>query len=382
MANSNSEPNRPDLSGKPDWAERAATLKEQLMKSRQVRAAEAQSNKPGPDKSTAQATDHAAQRSPDIMDRLMAELTATAEPQKEGTPQQSTAAAATATAVPQRPPTPAPQTSSNDVPTKPGSEGKPSKPASPILRHTTPREHASHYSSSRGTRDRVSGPDHPQRDRQPPRNAPPRGAREPRHQRRPHARPFRDHARPASTHRRQHQPATPSRARAADAGSSTSYSGPLHDRDLHDWLRFTGWNDAEYRRGELARQRQRRLGEIDRERAELEEAGRLSNRAGQQGRDTPVGRGGRPDGRRADNRHDSPDFGRLSRHRSSDLEAPECRMLGNYPVTSPAGTKRGRRDSEGDRDSPPKYCQTGSRGRQRDDSRQEPWWFGETRGKR
>ncbi|ROV96617.1 hypothetical protein VPNG_09000 [Cytospora leucostoma] len=55
------------------------------------------------------------------------------------------------------------------------------------------------------------------------------------------------------------------------------------DRDLRDWLRFTGWNDIEYRRGELARQR--RLAEIGREKAELELEAEAAKQARQQHKD-------------------------------------------------------------------------------------------------
>lgn len=61
--------------------------------------------------------------------------------------------------------------------------------------------------------------------------------------------------------------------RPSDHGSHVPrnrHVAATQDRDLQDWLAYTGWNDEDYRRRFL--DRQRRLADIDRERAALLEA--------------------------------------------------------------------------------------------------------------
>ncbi|KAK7747318.1 hypothetical protein SLS53_001571 [Cytospora paraplurivora] len=143
-----------------------------------------------------------------------------------------------------------------------------------------------------------------------------------------------------------------------------------HDRDLRDWLQFTGWNDIEYRRGELARQR--RLAEIGREKAELEQEAEVAKQARQQHKDVtsttpslneslpptprlPDAEGAVGFSRRTEIHRVQPSsFGRLSPSRrdggvdDDDDETFSPGMLGNYPVKLAAGVKRERRGSDDD----------------------------------
>ncbi|KUI53443.1 hypothetical protein VP1G_00837 [Cytospora mali] len=292
---------------------------------------------------------------------------------KKGTSQQSTVPA---TARQGTPPSPT-QTSSLDATTKPRPEKNNTKLTRPVQRHTSQQAKASQSSSTRdnNTRGRLlcSLPYHP---RVPDANkATIHDDRDVQaHQPKPYARTPSDRARSESPRLRQPSTVSP-RAHADDAifDQDTPVNVPFLSCDLRDWLRFTGWNDRDYRERELERYRQRRLAEIEREKADLEEATALANRMRKVHKDTSnpaaappqtVDRGGRMIIRRTDNRIDGPTFGRSPRC-TSGVKTPEFTMVGDYPVTSTIGVKRDRRGSEGDRGSPTKYYRADFRGHQR-----------------
>lgn len=347
---------------------------------------------------------------------------APAESQKKsGASSRSTTATTTAAAIArQRTPPPVPQTSnnkdekiSNYVPKEPPSERKPllrllptctpgSSESSPTQNNET---HGSHSSGSLPPR-----PSRPDLSKtmsrqvvEHARQQPPGGPQP----RRPH-----DRGRTRSVSPRKKQPSTATtltlRTRSVQRTTVAAAAAadddrkeqrqlddiPSHqDRDLSDWLRFTGWNDIKYRRGELTRQR--RLAEIRREKAELEQEAEVAKQARQQHKDVapttpsmnqslpPTPR--LPDAERAVGfsrrtkirRVEPSSFGRLSpprRDRGDDDDDDETfnpGMLGHYPVRFAAGVKRERRGSDDDRGEPAnKYYRGGQyRGRPRACSR-------------
>lgn len=146
------------------------------------------------------------------------------------------------------------------------------------------------------------------------------------------------------------------------------------DRDLRDWLQFTGWNDEGYRRRTL--DRQRRLDEIDRERAALMDADADE-------RENMTRRDGGPDPavrelRASELRRYEPDLS--TRHAGRDLFSPDWR--GDYPGFPTSGFKR---EYGGDHDvgSPRKVARTYSKGSRHGPARgptfgqREPHWGSE-----
>lgn len=376
MSSSNPQPHTPE----PDWAARAAALKEQLMKSKQVRAA------------NVQVIGQVAQRPPDIVDKLMAELPTITEMQKAATSQNSAATAAVRRGLPAFPPPHAPQGPlskgllSKNVSMSLESERKPSKPTLPN-KPTTPQIINSKL-PSRDAKGCASGPEPFPENRRVlamPTLRDPR--KKPDYQRRTPARSTRDGSRFKSRNRRRPLPRIPVRERVTDAGSDKPLSDQFKDPDLRDWLQLTGWDDTNYRRQELVRLHRRRLDEISREPARQDEAERLSNRTREQNMCTSIltadKHGGRPNNRLADRRQESSDSGTLSRQRNSDLEAPDLGMLGNYPVTYAAVVKRGRHGSVSDRDPHSRFSQSVSPGeKRRCVHREESRHFGESTGER
>ncbi|KUI69353.1 hypothetical protein VM1G_05595 [Cytospora mali] len=297
-----------------------------------------------------------------------------AELQKnEGTSQQSTDPATACQGTHQSPT----RTSTLDAPTKPRPEKNSTKLTRPAQKHTSQQAKAPPSPSTRDTNTRgrllSSLPSHPRvpdtskatihHDRT-----------VQAHQPQPYARTPSDRARSESPRLR--QPSTvspPALAAYASFDQDASDNVPFLSRDLRDWLRFTGWNDREYRERELDRYRQRRLAEIEREKADLEEATALASRMRKVHKDTSnsaaappqtVDRGARTIIRRTDNRLDGPTFGRSPRC-TSGVKTPEFRTVGDYHVISTTGVKRDRRGSEGDRGSPTKYYRTDFKDHQR-----------------
>lgn len=142
------------------------------------------------------------------------------------------------------------------------------------------------------------------------------------------------YARPS--HELPHRPASPVTPRPTKARDWEMQRSDYQDPDLRDWLRFTGWNNPDFRKRELARLR--RLEEIEHEGAELRKQGerekaRLKEECGGASQASRIGDAGpRPPPRRA-----------------GDAEPAGYGMLGRYMVTSGVKRERGE-DSDGDAD--------------------------------
>lgn len=133
-----------------------------------------------------------------------------------------------------------------------------------------------------------------------------------------------------------HRPASPVTPRPTKARDWEMQRSDYQDPDLRDWLRFTGWNNPDFRKRELARLR--RLEEIEHESAQLRKQGerekaRLKEECGEASQTNRIGdTAPRPPTRRAEY-----------------AEPAGYGMLGRYTVTSGVKRERGE-DSDGDAD--------------------------------
>lgn len=138
------------------------------------------------------------------------------------------------------------------------------------------------------------------------------------------------------------RPASPVTPRPTEARDWETQRFDSQDPDLRDWLRFTGWNNPDFRKRELARLR--RLEEIEHESAELRKQGerekaRLREECGEASQASHISDAGpRP-----------PPLPPAPPRRAEDAEPAGYRMLGRYAVTSGMKRERGE-DSDGDAD--------------------------------